>query len=779
MLVEDLIVEVRDSNLNRIGQIVPQDLVGATFVPRYNSVGSWSINLPQGHPLGELLRLPGYGILVTGPNGDRIISGPTLSAKLTQTPDNIDGTWEIIGASDDIFLAERLAYPTPATADVTAQTDSHDRRTGAAETVIKGYVDDNIGPSAPVERAIDGLVVEADEARGTTVSAAARFTNLQELIYDLAQVGGIGYRITQVGDELEFAVYEPTDRSATIRMDIQNRKLNSAIYSYGTAKVTRAIVGGQGDAENRTFLERTSLDSLEAEAVWNRRIEVFKDARQADSTDELETSGDEILADLGKTIVEMSVTPTDDETMVYGVDWGLGDRVTVVANDIEATAVVTEVGIQIGSDGVRVGATVGTPVGIEFEAKLLAKQQNHESRIANLERTTGSTGGGGGGVPAGGLEGQILSKLTDDDFDTVWIDNYADQLRIICKNDSGSTIAKGKAVMAVGAVGDRIRIGLANSDGSVESRYMLGVASESIANGAEGYVTVFGALKGVNTSAYTVGEILYIDPTSPGNFTTTEPTAPAWDLPIAIVTFINSSSGRIFIRMWNQGQDLAEIHDVLLTSPTDGQVLSYNSTTGLWVNADPVAGPAGPAGPTGATGPAGPTGPTGPAGPTGATGPAGPQGPAGPTGVAEIAIFHDSQSSGTAGQSYTNGSFTTQRLNTNVTNTITGASRSGNTVTLPAGNYYVDATVSLAAGSNVGSQLRLRNTTASTTIIDGLVLFHPAAGGAQNRLQGYISLGSSTNVELQVFINSTTAASSSVPNPGSNRVYASLTFIKL
>ena len=27
--------------------------------------------------------------------------------------------------------------------------------------------------------------------------------------------------------------------------------------------------------------------------------------------------------------------------------------------------------------------------------------------------------------PSGGLEGQILSKLSDDDYDTTWIDNYA------------------------------------------------------------------------------------------------------------------------------------------------------------------------------------------------------------------------------------------------------------------------------------------------------------------------------------------------------------------
>jgi hypothetical protein len=405
MRVEDLIVEVRDSSLNRIGQIQPQDLVGATFVVRFNNVGSWAITLPHAHPLGELLRLPGYGILLTGPNGERIISGPTLSAKLTQTQDNTDGTWEIVGASDDIILTERLAYPTPSTADVTAQTSPQDIRSGAAETVIKGYVNANIGPSAVIQRKISNLLVEADEARGSSVFASARFKTLQELIYDLAQVGGIGYAITQTNGNLEFAVYEPLDRSDTIRMDIQNRVLSSAIYSYGTAKVTRAIVAGQGEAENRVFVERSNTDSLAAETLWGRRIEVFKDARQSEETDQLNTAGDELLADLGKTIVEMSVTPSDDQTMVYGRDWGLGDRVTVVANDIESSAVVTEVGIQIAQDGVRVGATVGTPVGIEFESKLLAKQQDHENRIGNLEQNTTGYGINTAYQPEGGTDG--------------------------------------------------------------------------------------------------------------------------------------------------------------------------------------------------------------------------------------------------------------------------------------------------------------------------------------------------------------------------------------
>lgn len=405
MRVEDLLVEVRDPGLNRIGQISPQDLVGATFVIPFNNVGSWSLTLPYNHSLGEYLRQPNYGLVLTGPNGQTLISGPTLSARLSQTQDNIEGNWEITGASDDIVVAEHLAYPKPSTADVTAQTDDYDDRSGEAEFVIKSYLEANIGSLAPTVRRVPNLVVADNQGRGAVVSAAARFDNLQSLIYQLAQVGGIGYQITQVADELVFEVFEPQDRTSTIRMDIENRKLTSAIYSYGTPTVTRAIVGGKGEAKNRTFIERTSAESLEAESVWGRRVETFVDARNANNVNELNTAGDELLVDRGKTITEMSVTPSDDVNMVYGVDWFVGDRVTVVNNDVETAAVVTEIGIRIDSDGVRIGATVGTPVGIEFEAKLLAKTNQLDSRVSNLERSTTGYGISTLYMPGGGTNG--------------------------------------------------------------------------------------------------------------------------------------------------------------------------------------------------------------------------------------------------------------------------------------------------------------------------------------------------------------------------------------
>ena len=386
MQVEDLLIEVRNPSNERIGLLPLGDLVGAKFILRFNNVGSWEIKVPQGSRLGEQLRLPGYGIIVTGPDNSVIFSGPTLSATLDQTSTNVDGDWTIVGASDELTLVERLAYPTPTSSDVTTQTDGYDVRTGAAETVLKGYVNANIGPSAPSPRKISNLIIQADAGLGSTVAGNARFQTLQATLYGLAQTGGLGYALEQSGSNLEFQVYAPVDRTETIRMDMDNNQLSKAQYAYSSAKLTRAIVGGAGAGTDRQFIEVTTTESEAAETAWSRRIEVFADSRNSQTTDQLNQSGEEMLVDDGKTIVEMAVTPSEDFNMTFGKDWYLGDKITVVINQLQASAVVTEVGISIEADGVRIGATVGTPVGIQYESRIIAKTLEIDKRLSNLER---------------------------------------------------------------------------------------------------------------------------------------------------------------------------------------------------------------------------------------------------------------------------------------------------------------------------------------------------------------------------------------------------------
>ena len=186
--------------------------------------------------------------------------------------------------------------------------------------------------------------------------------------------------------------------------------------------------------------------------------------------------------------------------------------------------------------------------------------------------------------PVDGLEGQILSKISDSSDTLQWIDNYANELRATVQNNTASDISLGTVVMATGASGDNIHVAPAVADGSVEAKYILGVAAETISSeGGLGYISVFGPLNNLNTNSYDVGTVLYIDPSAAGGWTATEPTSPNLAIPFAIVTSKNASAGRIFIRMWPQQEGLHELHDVNIDSAVNGDGIKYNSSNDTWI----------------------------------------------------------------------------------------------------------------------------------------------------------------------------------------------------
>jgi hypothetical protein len=390
MKVSDLLVEVRDANLNRVGQILPDYLVGFTMVLRYNAISTWTVSLPVGHAMATALTKPGAGILVTY-NGTVLLSGPTTWMQTIQTTDNPDGVVQVTGLDDSVILRDRLAYPTPTTADVALQTSAYDVRTGAAEDVMKQYVNVNCGPGAAAVRVIPYLTVDTSTGTGATVKGSARFDVLYELLQQLADASlnagvAIGFEVVQSGTGLVFDTYLPADRSSYIRMDIANNRLLESTYSLAQPKTTRVIVGGQGDLAARTFVERSSTTSLAAETTWGRRIEQFVDSRDTADSTALATAGDSVLGTDGKAQITASVKPADDVSMLFGVDWFLGDTVTVVIGTYELAAVVSEVGISVQADGVRLQTTIGEPKLQTYESQILAKQADLVARMNNLER---------------------------------------------------------------------------------------------------------------------------------------------------------------------------------------------------------------------------------------------------------------------------------------------------------------------------------------------------------------------------------------------------------
>jgi hypothetical protein len=154
-----------------------------------------------------------------------------------------------------------------------------------------------------------------------------------------------------------------------------------------------------------------------------------------------------------------------------------------------------------------------------------------------------------------------------------------------CINQTGSNIAKGVAVMYDGALGasGKIKIAPAVADGTYPSIVILGITKEAINNGDEGKVLVVGQIKGINTSVYgTAGQILYIDPATPGALTTTPPSAPNLKYPIA-ATLDSKNNGNLAVRAIFT-PNLSELNDVEIGTLAGNDVLSYNSTNTRWEN---------------------------------------------------------------------------------------------------------------------------------------------------------------------------------------------------
>jgi len=171
-------------------------------------------------------------------------------------------------------------------------------------------------------------------------------------------------------------------------------------------------------------------------------------------------------------------------------------------------------------------------------------------------------------------------------YDSQWF-NIGQDMHWHVKNGTDEVIARGTVVMATGTVGNssKVEAGLMVSDGTVNSKYIIGVALRDIAAGEFGKVVTQGTIRGIDTQLFQEGDVLWCDPQNDGGLTNVEPSAPNLRLPIAFVVS-SADNGAIAVRI-TQGNVLHELHDVSAASPSDGDLLGYNSTDGIWENFTP------------------------------------------------------------------------------------------------------------------------------------------------------------------------------------------------
>lgn len=153
--------------------------------------------------------------------------------------------------------------------------------------------------------------------------------------------------------------------------------------------------------------------------------------------------------------------------------------------------------------------------------------------------------------------------------------------QVLIYNGTGSTLSKGQVVYSNGAQGQRPTVALALATGDSTSARTLGIVAESIADGAEGWVTTLGIVENIDTSAFTAGAQLYLSGATAGGLTATKPVAPIHMVYVARCIKSHASSGRLFVTVQN-GYEMDELHDVSAVSPANNDGLFYNTSTSLW-----------------------------------------------------------------------------------------------------------------------------------------------------------------------------------------------------
>ena len=189
-------------------------------------------------------------------------------------------------------------------------------------------------------------------------------------------------------------------------------------------------------------------------------------------------------------------------------------------------------------------------------------------------------------LPTGGVAGQLLAKIDGTDYNAQWIDeapaaSYTSQVKHQVK--AGEAINKGQAVFVSSADGTNMIVSKASNATEGTSSKTMGLLESTVSTNGFTNVIAEGLLSGLDTTgANAAGDPVWLG--TDGNLIyglTNKPSAPAHLVFIGVVTRRNANNGEIFVKVQN-GFELDELHNVSAQSPSNGNILQYVTSTGLW-----------------------------------------------------------------------------------------------------------------------------------------------------------------------------------------------------
>lgn len=354
---------------------------------RFNEPASGTVQLPATPDVMAQLQ-PGRRLVVIR-DGQVWTAGPMeIPADYSWSVEQDSGVGTVtVAFSDDLaVLAGYITWPAPASAWTAQQGNTWRQLTTAnSETIIRTLVNETCGPGARTDRRIPNLSLATAAGVGTTTTVRTRFEPLLEVGRRVAiDGGGIGFRTQQTGAGIEFGCYAPADLTGAARFSLGLGNLRSLRYSASAPEATHVLVAGSETKGStaRTFVERSNTA---AAAAWWRVERYLDGSSETDADGELTAAGRAELAEAAAP-VELATVTVDTPGLRAGIDYGLGDRVSVaLPHGLEVADVVRSIHLQATPDsGEYVSAVVGSPAATT-DPQLVRLVRTLNRRLGRLE----------------------------------------------------------------------------------------------------------------------------------------------------------------------------------------------------------------------------------------------------------------------------------------------------------------------------------------------------------------------------------------------------------
>jgi len=200
----------------------------------------------------------------------------------------------------------------------------------------------------------------------------------------------------------------------------------------------------------------------------------------------------------------------------------------------------------------------------------------------NIQLTTGLPAP----TPAEGLvywdsSDHTLSVVTDV---TDVILQVGQEVHVRCVNKTAGVINNGDVVYLSGAFNGNVSVALARADALATSEATIGVATADITIDATGLVTVQGQVRDINTGAYSIGDMLYLDASVAGDLTDVPPVTPNQVVSVGTVLVSDASAGTIFVSVRHNNRI-----DNVIEVTTTGVNYSFDSIKDAMTHAATIA----------------------------------------------------------------------------------------------------------------------------------------------------------------------------------------------